>query len=284
MLVSTALPIDDAIDYTPNSPRSSTAAIRNTSLYKKFFAGVTNIQTHIHLKEIDEKKMHLFQNNVYGEVLEIGAGAGSNFRLLDQLQSKVLYTAVEPNEYMHDHLIQEANKYEIPVESILACSAEYMPTLADSSFDVILCTHVLSCVDDVDAVLQEVARLLKPGGKFLFMENVAAPKKSKKRKVQNIITPLTRVIANGKEYNREIWNNIQEVSEFKTVEIHDFKWNNTPQIYGVAMKNDGKDEEEDLVESSVLDNIDSKAGTSLDASTLGTDLACSPSPCNLVIE
>ncbi|NIV75570.1 MAG: methyltransferase domain-containing protein, partial [Gammaproteobacteria bacterium] len=42
------------------------------------------------------------------------------------------------------------------------------------SFDTVLTTHVLCSVSDQGAVLAEVRRVLRPGGRFLFLEHVAA--------------------------------------------------------------------------------------------------------------
>ena len=56
----------------------------------------------------------------------------------------------------------------------------------DSSFAAVIITLVLCSVQDQSAVLREVQRVLKPGGKFYFMEHVIAPEGSTLRRVQQV--------------------------------------------------------------------------------------------------
>lgn len=115
-------------------------------------------------------------------VLEIGAGVGANLRYLPAGATLV---AVEPNIRMHDALTRRCVRAGVPLELVTA-SAERMP-LPDGSVDEVVCSLVLCTVPDPAAVLAEVRRVLRPGGRFRFVEHVAAEPGSVRSRVQRSI-------------------------------------------------------------------------------------------------
>jgi ubiquinone/menaquinone biosynthesis C-methylase UbiE len=115
--------------------------------------------------------------------------------------------------------------------------AEDMP-FPDNNFDAVVTTLVLCTVDDVEQSLSEIYRVLKPGGKFYFIEHVAAPDDSWLRKLQNWITPLWRVIADGCHPNRNTAEWIRR-SGFSDIQIERTRVNIpivAPHIIGSAVK------------------------------------------------
>jgi SAM-dependent methyltransferase len=103
-----------------------------------------------------------------GRCLEIGAGTGVNLELWpDVIETLVLS---EPDRHMAAHLRQRAERSERPVE-IVEAPAEHLP-FDDASFDTVAMTLVLCTAPDPPAVLREVRRVLKPGGRVLFLEHV----------------------------------------------------------------------------------------------------------------
>lgn len=114
-----------------------------------------------------------------GSILEIGAGTGAN---LGYLQPDTHLYAVEPSLAMHRRLRDKAEKADIQL-TILGTGAESIP-LPDDSMDEAIATLVLCTVEDPTAVLSEVRRVLKPGGRFRFVEHVAAPPGTLRRKIQ----------------------------------------------------------------------------------------------------
>jgi ubiquinone/menaquinone biosynthesis C-methylase UbiE len=71
-------------------------------------------------------------------------------------------------------------------------------------------------------VLQEALRVLKPGGKFLFIEHVAAPQGSRLRRVQNFLCPLWQLVVDGCNPNRETWTAINQAG-FAHVQLEHFE-------------------------------------------------------------
>jgi ubiquinone/menaquinone biosynthesis C-methylase UbiE len=104
-----------------------------------------------------------------GDVLEIGAGTGLNLAHYPTgLESLVL---TEPVTAMADRLRQRARGHEDA--EVVQAVAERLP-FETASFDTVVSTLVLCTVADVDASLSEVARVLRPGGRLLFIEHVRA--------------------------------------------------------------------------------------------------------------
>jgi ubiquinone/menaquinone biosynthesis C-methylase UbiE len=102
-----------------------------------------------------------------GSVLEVGAGTGANLGHYDGVESLVL---TEPEPAMLRRLQKKARD-EAPLAKILRAPAEDLP-FEDDSFDIVVSTLVLCGVDDQARSLREIKRVLRPGGRLLFLEHV----------------------------------------------------------------------------------------------------------------
>ena len=127
-----------------------------------------------------------------GTIVEIGPGTGTNFRYYPR---GVRWIGVEPNPYMHPYLRRAGNAAGIEVD-VRQNQAETMD-LADRFADVVVTTAVLCSVHDQARTLQEIRRVLKPGGQFVFLEHVGADRTTSLRKVQGLVRPFWRCIADG---------------------------------------------------------------------------------------
>jgi ubiquinone/menaquinone biosynthesis C-methylase UbiE len=132
-------------------------------------------------------------------VVELGSGAGANVRYLRRGTKLV---AIEPNPYMHAPLARRARARGVDLE-IVAQAAERLP-LPDGSVDAVLSTLVLCSVRDVDGVLAEVRRVLRPGGRFLCIEHVAAPPSSVVGRVQRAVFRPWRWFFEGCHTHRDL--------------------------------------------------------------------------------
>jgi ubiquinone/menaquinone biosynthesis C-methylase UbiE len=181
---------------------------------------------------ISKYKRQLFAD-VSGNVIEIGPGTGVNLRYLP---NGVRWIGVDPNPFMQSYLREEAQKVGLPIEYRVG-TADALPA-ADTSMDFVISTLVLCCVPSPKRCMQEILRVLKPGGKFLFIEHVAAPRGTRLRRIQNLITPVWKRLGDGCHPNRETWIDLESVG-FGSV-THETITAPTPivspQIVGVAVR------------------------------------------------
>ena len=166
-----------------------------------------------------------------GDVLEIGPGAGANFIYF---APDGRWEGVEPNPYMFRYLRAAAKGRAIDLRTGYT---ELLP-VADQSMDAVVSTLVLCSVRDLEASLAEIRRVLKPGGKYVFIEHVAAPAGSGLRRWQNGVRPLWSFFADGCQPNRELWRYLEDAG-FAQLEIEHFSIDMPivkPHIAGYAVK------------------------------------------------
>lgn len=181
---------------------------------------------------VSDRKRHLL-GNLSGEVMEIGAGTGPNLAFYP---SGVSLTAVEPNPYMHRYLRRKAETQGLPLE-ILQEVAERIPSESDR-FDAVVSTLVLCSVRQPTEVVAEIRRVLKPGGRFVFIEHVAAEPGSTTRRRQEWIRPFCQCLADGCHPDRETWLTI-DAAGFRQVAYTRFRLDLPvvgPHIAGYAVK------------------------------------------------
>jgi ubiquinone/menaquinone biosynthesis C-methylase UbiE len=137
-------------------------------------------------------KQRLFAE-LRGTVVELGPGTGVNLRYLDR--EGVRWVGVDPNPFMHPYLLREAERLGMEVDCRVGSA--YVLPMEDASVDAVISTLVLCSIGDQQRVLREVLRVLKPGGRFVFIEHVAAPCGSRLRRVQRLVAPLWRPLVDG---------------------------------------------------------------------------------------
>jgi ubiquinone/menaquinone biosynthesis C-methylase UbiE len=125
-------------------------------------------------------------------VLEIGAGEGANF---GSLRAGVDWIGLEPDDARRAVLAENARRAGHPREPLDA-RVERIP-LDDDSVDVVLGTYVLCSVADQSAAAREFRRVLRPDGRLLLVEHVAAPAGTWKRGLQRMVTPISRRFDHG---------------------------------------------------------------------------------------
>jgi len=133
-----------------------------------------------------------------GRTLEIGAGTGLNHDLYPAAVTEL--TLTEPFEPMARQLREKAATLGVPA-TVVEAPAEQLP-FADDSFDTVTLTLVLCTVPEQDRALGEIARVLKPGGRFLFLEHVRAPE-PRLAGWQDRLNPPWRAFGHGCNCNRD---------------------------------------------------------------------------------
>jgi ubiquinone/menaquinone biosynthesis C-methylase UbiE len=103
-----------------------------------------------------------------GRVLEIGAGTGANLAHYNGSVESLVVTEPQPSMLRR---LQRAAHEHAPEAQVLRAPAEDIP-FDDGSFDTVVSTLVLCGVDDQPRALREARRVLRPGGRLLFLEHV----------------------------------------------------------------------------------------------------------------
>lgn len=134
-----------------------------------------------------------------GVVLEIGFGSGHNAALYDATKIERLI-ALEPSAAMRRRAVKRIAAFEVPFEW-LDLRAEEIP-LDSASIDTVVSTFTLCTIPDVARALTGVRRVLKPGGRLLFLEHGAAPDPAVRR-FQDWLDPLWGRFAGGCHLNRD---------------------------------------------------------------------------------
>ncbi|MEA5625207.1 class I SAM-dependent methyltransferase [Nostoc sp. UHCC 0251] len=201
--------------------------------YKRLFAWMMAHGNAKYEEEIADRKRALFAQ-LHGNVLEIGPGTGPN---LSYYPSDIHWIGIEPNPFMHPYLQQEAERLGLDID-LRNGDAEHLE-VEDNSMDAVVSTLVLCSVNNLVAVLQEIIRVLKPGGRFFFLEHVAAPQGTMLRWIQHGIKPLWKTLGDGCHPDRETWLALENAG-FEQVDYQHFRANLpaivSPQIIGVAVK------------------------------------------------
>lgn len=135
-----------------------------------------------------------------GDVLELGCGGGINMAFYDPARLKS-FSGVDPSAGLLDRSREAAQAIGIEAD-IRGGVGEAIP-FASESFDTVLCTFTLCSVDDQQQVLAEMRRVLRPGGKILFLEHGSAPDEGV-RKWQRRIEPIWKRIGGNCHLTRPI--------------------------------------------------------------------------------
>jgi SAM-dependent methyltransferase len=166
-----------------------------------------------------------------GDVLELGVGTGLNFGLYGQVES---LAGIDPDPFMLKRARKRAGELALPIE-LHQAGAEALP-FDRGRFDTVVMTFTLCTIPDVTASLAEARRVLKPGGRMLFVEHTRSIQPSLGR-VQDALTPFWKRIGGGCHLNRPAPDLIARAG-FQVVEcapVWRERWTLMPVYRGVAL-------------------------------------------------
>lgn len=147
-----------------------------------------------------------------GTVLELGPGAGGNLQYYDP---GIRWLGIEPDNLARDQTRAEAGRRGMRAQ-VLPGRAEALE-LDDASVDAVVCSFVLCSVADQAAALAQIRRVLRPGGRFVFAEHVAAPAGTWVRRGQNLLAALPGSCRPNRETGKAIAD-----AGFTIVDLHRF--------------------------------------------------------------
>lgn len=166
---------------------------------------------------------------VEGEVLEIGFGTGLNLSYYPEEIHNII--TVDNNPGVHKLAQKRIEKSSITVDHRIL-SGENLP-MVDHTFDSVVSTWTLCSIEKVEQAVKEIYRVLKPAGKFFFIEHGLSNEASIQI-WQNRLTPVQKIIGDGCHLNRNIRAIVEK--QFNQVELEEFYVEKTPKFLGYMYK------------------------------------------------
>jgi ubiquinone/menaquinone biosynthesis C-methylase UbiE len=172
-----------------------------------------------------------------GHVLEVGAGTGLNLPHYPRTLARLVLS--DPDPHMRRKLAQNVRARHWERGEVRDGSLEALPH-APATFDAVVATLVLCSVPRLDQALEEIHRVLKPGGRFLFLEHVAAVDRPRRLRWQHRIEPIWKRVASNCHLTRRTGEAIEQAG-FTIVHIKRESMRKAwplvrPTIRGVALK------------------------------------------------
>jgi ubiquinone/menaquinone biosynthesis C-methylase UbiE len=127
-----------------------------------------------------------------GEILEVGFGTGLNLELYPEHVRHL--TAIDPGEGMARIARRRMERSDIDVD-LRVQTAEELP-FEDGKFDCVVSTWTLCSIRDASRAVAEISRVLKPGGRFLYVEH-GLSEEPRVQRWQRRLTPFQKRIAGG---------------------------------------------------------------------------------------
>jgi ubiquinone/menaquinone biosynthesis C-methylase UbiE len=200
------------------------------AIYPRIFAAIYDLSFHRGERAGMADRRRRLLATARGRVLEIGAGTGLNLPYYTDAVSELVLT--EPEAPMARRLARRAGGREV-----VSARAEALP-FADASFDTVVSTLVLCTVEDPAGALAEARRVLRPGGRLLFIEHVRA--EGGLARWQDRLAGVWRHVGNGCHANRDTLTTLS-ANGFAVSDVETATWRKMPRlvrplILGYAVK------------------------------------------------
>jgi ubiquinone/menaquinone biosynthesis C-methylase UbiE len=160
-----------------------------------------------------------------GETLEVGFGTGLNLPHYPETVTRLI--VIDSESMLQRRVERRIAESSIPVIMLQLDASGRMP-FDDRRFDTIVTTMTLCSIADVAPALSEIARVIKPGGQFVFLEHGRSDDISIARR-QDRFNPIQRIIAAGCNINRPIDHLIKSAG-FEIMSLDRFLMPKAPRI------------------------------------------------------
>ncbi|EFA81229.1 hypothetical protein PPL_06068 [Heterostelium album PN500] len=198
-----------------------------------------------------KQKKALFANAT-GRVLDVGSGVGPTFKyLVDEASQEdnnnnsanrvTSVVSIEPNPFMQEELKRAAaavkDKYDVTIIQKTIGQAIKDGDIENGTFDTVICNLVLCSIPEPEKILNEIQQLLKPGGKFLFIEHVVS--KTGWSAFQSAINPLWNYIGDGCSLIRHTDETVANMSGWSSANITEIprkKYIELRHVNGICIK------------------------------------------------
>ena len=165
-------------------------------------------------------------SEVDGEILEIGFGTGLNLEHYPEHVRRL--TAIDPGVGMTRIARRRIKQSDIDV-NLHVQTAEELP-FEDGRFDCVVSTWTLCSIRDARRAVAQIERILKPGGRFLFLEHGLSDDPGIQR-WQNRLSPVQKRLADGCRLDLDIETLVRSEA-FREIRVKRFLLEGTPRIVG----------------------------------------------------
>jgi ubiquinone/menaquinone biosynthesis C-methylase UbiE len=169
--------------------------------------------------------------DTFGNVLEIGFGTGLNLPFYPQTITKLTTIDSNPGAAAIAAKRIQTTPPHFEIES-KTLSGESLP-MPDLTFDCVVSTWTLCSINNVTQALEEIHRVLKPGGCFFFIEH-GLSNDPKAQVWQNRLNPIQRILGDGCNFNRNIQQLVDR--QFSQVKLEVFPEPSLPSVMGYFYK------------------------------------------------
>ena len=162
-----------------------------------------------------------------GKVLEIGIGPGSNLKHYDNTKVTSIL-GIDPSKELNQIAKKRAEKNNLNIQFLIESASNL--SVESKSIDTVVSTYALCSIPEPEKTLQEIVRVLKDDGIFIFSEHGLSPDKSVSF-IQNITDSFYPKIAGGCHTNRNIENLISD-NGFEFIELNNLYLPGTQKFLG----------------------------------------------------
>lgn len=177
-------------------------------------------------QKINEGRKSILSKITEEEILEIGFGTGINLKFYPEYVRKII--AVDANAGMLKQFKKKSYNNRIDID-LLHQNGESLP-LPDNSISAVVSTYTLCSIKNINTALKEIYRILKPGGKYYFLEHGLA-ENPRTQKWQNRLNPIQNIWADGCNLNRNMESLITNAG-FKICKLKNYYMKRDPKIVG----------------------------------------------------
>jgi SAM-dependent methyltransferase len=175
---------------------------------------------------INEGRKNILSKITEEEILEIGFGTGINIKFYPGNVKKII--GIDSNKGMLNQFNKKSGNGKIEIE-LLHQSGESLP-FPDNSINAIASTYTLCSIKDISKALKEIYRVLKPGGKYYFLEHGLADNPNT-QKWQHRLNPIQNIWSSGCNLNRDIKLLINDAG-FNFSDLKNYYMKRDPKIVG----------------------------------------------------
>jgi ubiquinone/menaquinone biosynthesis C-methylase UbiE len=176
--------------------------------------------------KVNEGRKSILSKITEEEILEIGFGTGINIKFYPENVKKII--GVDANGGMLKQAQKKIGNGRFEIE-LINQSGESLP-FSNNSINAVVSTYTLCSIKEIISALEEIYRVLKPGGKYYFLEHGLADN-PKTQKWQHRLNPVQNIWADGCNLNRDIKSIIKNAG-FKILDLKNYYMERDPKIVG----------------------------------------------------